>query len=472
MTGVALRISFPWGRYHATPWDRAVNESAIEWPPSPWRVLRALYATYMNRAPHLDEEVVGGLLERLATAPRYLLPVHVEAHTRHYYPDEKYGTDKVFDSFVVLERNSELFLQWPVELKPDQQEALADLARRLPYLGRADSICNARMLTDEEETSLPSGLRTCAPSSEVEEIDDSETTTIDLLVPDSPLDLEALIVRSADLRKQRRIDPPGTSWVTYRCPHPATPSPPRHRTVTKDVTAVRWAIATPARPAVSAAVSMAEALRQASLSASGRRGTRLPSPLLAGKDHAGVPLTGHRHAHYLAFVADPERTGHSRLDTLVVWIPAGLSEADLAALGSLRRLGGRSFASDFRTCRLGLEGYGRVEDIVPELVGPATTWQSFTPFAPPRHGRRRTAWRDHVASQITDELARRDKPAPSRIELLPGPWLNFRRHRLTECLADARRAFGVRIVFEEAVRGPLVLGALSHFGLGLMSPEE
>ena len=27
----AISLSFPWGRYHATPWGRHVNEAAVEW---------------------------------------------------------------------------------------------------------------------------------------------------------------------------------------------------------------------------------------------------------------------------------------------------------------------------------------------------------------------------------------------------------------------------------------------------------
>ena len=48
-----LAIRFPLGRYHANPWDRSVNEGAAEWPPSPWRILRALVATWHTRWPGL-----------------------------------------------------------------------------------------------------------------------------------------------------------------------------------------------------------------------------------------------------------------------------------------------------------------------------------------------------------------------------------------------------------------------------------
>ena len=37
-----LEITFPAGRYHATAWGRNVNEGDPEWPPSPFRLARAL----------------------------------------------------------------------------------------------------------------------------------------------------------------------------------------------------------------------------------------------------------------------------------------------------------------------------------------------------------------------------------------------------------------------------------------------
>ena len=59
-----LAIRFPLGRYHATPWDRSVNEGATEWPPSPWRLLRALVATWYTRWPDLPAPVLDGAARR------------------------------------------------------------------------------------------------------------------------------------------------------------------------------------------------------------------------------------------------------------------------------------------------------------------------------------------------------------------------------------------------------------------------
>src|SRR5579863_4347751 len=42
---VILRQTFPFGRFHATPWKAfPYDDPHGEWPPSPWRLLRAIIA--------------------------------------------------------------------------------------------------------------------------------------------------------------------------------------------------------------------------------------------------------------------------------------------------------------------------------------------------------------------------------------------------------------------------------------------
>lgn len=461
-----LAVRFPWGRYHATPWGRNVNEATIEWPPSTWRLLRALYATWKARAPHLDEEVVLSLLGALSTPPDYVLPPYTEAHTRHYLPDVAFGSDKAIDAFAVMGRGAELFVRWPVALTDAQRTALAELAEVLPYLGRAESICEARLV--QGELTSASGL--CQPVGPSEE----PAGSVRLLVPERPLDVEALTARTTDIRgRLRHIDPPGTFRVSYERPAPALPAPTHVRTSTPSIRAFRWAIATPARPSRKAAVTMAEVLRHACMSRYGRRFDQAVSPILAGKDAEGRPLEGHHHAHYLALAADPVRSGNQRLDTLVLWAPGGLGERELEVLGSLHHLRGFAHVSDFRPCRLGLEAYGSIDQVAPELLGPSAVWESHTPFSPPRHGKRRAPWEEHMAAQVTEELGRREVPAPASVDVVPGDWVSYRTHRHTknERLANARRAGGLRLTFPEPVAGPIAIGALSHFGLGLFLPK-
>jgi len=183
----------------------------------------------------------------------------------------------------------------------------------------------------------------------------------------------------------------------------------------------------------------------------------------------------------MAFGADRKRGGDTLLDTFVIWAPGGLTPDDLRAVGDLRALNGRAFLKDFRACRLGLEGVGPVEDVAPEIVGPATVWESYTPFATTRHRGKKQTWEQHMAAEVRRECGYRDLPAPSSVELLSesdadrrvsGGWLDFRRHRAKESLRQAHRATGYRLVFDSPVQGPICIGALSHYGLGMFLPVK
>ena len=85
-----LILQFPAGRYHATPWGHHVNEGLIEWPPSPWRLLRGLLATgYATLHWPADGPPPEGrsLIEKLSSElPVYSLPKAVGSHSRHYMP--------------------------------------------------------------------------------------------------------------------------------------------------------------------------------------------------------------------------------------------------------------------------------------------------------------------------------------------------------------------------------------------------
>lgn len=150
---IVIEFTFPGKRYHATPWGRHVNEGAVEWPPSPWRLLRALTATYWGKLDHLEEDQVRLLIENLASAlPEYRLPESTGAHTRHYMPLYKPGdSTKIFDTFLHIEKGERLLMRWKELLLDDPQRTLLNqLLDGLGYLGRAESWVEARLLSDDE----------------------------------------------------------------------------------------------------------------------------------------------------------------------------------------------------------------------------------------------------------------------------------------------------------------------------------
>src|SRR5437763_1263595 len=146
---LAIELRFPAGRYHATPWGRHHNEGVAEWPPSPWRLLRALVAVWKRTRADLPADAVRRLLAPLTELPLFTLPAATVAHTRHYVPWEKKGPrDRtlVHDTFVAVRREDAVAVCWPdAELPGDQLAVLAELLANLTHLGRRESWCAARL---------------------------------------------------------------------------------------------------------------------------------------------------------------------------------------------------------------------------------------------------------------------------------------------------------------------------------------
>src|SRR5688500_11226561 len=102
---IAVAMRFPAGRFHATPWGHHVNEALPEWPPSSWRLLRALVATWKRKlaGETLVERQLPEVLAELAKhPPQFHLPPATLGHTRHFMPlkfPEEGDRTKVFDAF-------------------------------------------------------------------------------------------------------------------------------------------------------------------------------------------------------------------------------------------------------------------------------------------------------------------------------------------------------------------------------------
>lgn len=469
-----LVLTFPWGRYHANPWGRQVNEGAVELPPSPWRLLRALYAVWRTRAPELDEATVHALLARLAEPPTFHIPRHGVSHTRHYYPDAAHrtgatSTDRTLDAFAVFERGADLAVQWPFDLPADQHDALARLAGSIPYFGRADSLCTGSLPGDWQ----PGPHETWVPVDVAESVSRDDAVT-SVLGPQLPLQLDTLLARPADVRRGGLLFPAGTKLLGYQCSRTApAPRPRPRRPVALEPTAVRFSVLQAGLPPETDALVYTDLLRQAALSRLGRLPEERVRTMLGGRMADDRPMSGHAHAHYLPLITERRLTG------LVVWAPGGLPEDELKALTDVQKL--YSTVNPSWRLTLRVAGIGTGEQAAPELTAqpPAGAWRSATPFTPSRYPKRYADWAAFLRDELSRELQVRGFPAARTVTFLDGEWAAWRRYRPSARLrrdrvqgqANRPSAF-LRLGFDQEVRGPIALGHLSHFGLGLFVPER
>ena len=472
-----IEVKFPAQRYHATPWDAHVNEGRVEWPPCPWRLLRALIAVGYEKLDWNDgvPEVARSLVEKLSrVAPEFVLPKSTAAHTRHYMPylegkNEK--KTKVFDTFLKLENDQgAMFVRYDVAINIRERELLAELALSLSYLGRAESWVDARLLDDDEDLfstsdGLPvkiaepgdqSRMRLLAPmdsadfnkwrEKEVEkalgnaiaqyEAKEEKPTPAKLKSLKKktelpyPTDLvDSLQQWTDDWQKSGWPHPPGSKWVDYQIPDglfdrkPLIPIPV-NRTRARP-TAILLAIDGEGkrgtlRPKMQRALPLMELLHSEAI----RYATRVLKlgrlPELTGTTAEGRPRRGsHTHAHWLPLSFE----GGGKIDHVLVTATEGFSRGAVQAISHIRW----AYAKGRNSLSVNMVGQGDVVSIHKQLAAsgkisneglailkPSSTFVSATPMVLRKYLAKHG--KKTFAGQVREELAERGWPAPVSIE--------------------------------------------------------
>lgn len=531
---IGIEFKFPTGRYHATPWNRQVNEGAVEWPPSPWRLLRALIATWYRKADaEFERATLRQVVETLASSPpRYRVPGGTKMHTRHYMPPYKGTTDKVFDAFLHVADDEYLQIVWnEQELGERQRELLETLVERLNYLGRAESWVIGRLMSDErlqrfEPNAVPVSESTTATSED----------KIDLLSPIDPLDYEewrkphvetfekrrrayrrsrdgwseelsdndreklrtaipeeffgALQMETATLEDYGWNRPPGSQWLTYRRPDPESDrtmrKSARSKRSTSPPTVARYRVTSKVPPQLTDAIVVGDKMRAALKS----QAQDPPPRVFTGKDEDDEPLTGHRHVHVV-----PEALGrHGHITHITLYAPMGFDDTAREAIHNVQKLWDAKLDEDVGLVLLGL---GEPEDFAGSnrqaghavALHESKTWISRTPFVPTRHAKYNNDgskkldedgfWIGGPRHDLKRILLDNDYPEPTRIEQLEKTilgnkstqWLEFRTNRgKGGGDRSTHRGFGFEIEFSEPVTGPLCAGYGAHYGLGQFDP--
>ncbi len=467
---IAIEMRFLAGRFHATPWGYHVNEGVVEWPPSVWRFLRALIATFYRAQPAgVSEEHLRRILVALSQPPAFHLPAATTAHTRHY--DRENDGVKFFDTFVALDPASVVLFQWSdAELSDEDRFALSLLLTSLGTFGRAESWCEARLLDEEASVKTNS-----APIEDGQSLKGLEPVRV--MMPDAKADhlLEALMIETSAMRKQKQLNPPGAQWVTYtRKADALRVRPSQKKTFSPvNVTLARYALNSTVLPLMQDALPFAEKVRRALIS---RRVDTSHSEAITGKMADGTPLKGHEHAHYFAV----DENGDGRIDQVMIYAPCGFSKEDTEALGAMKPITRRGNRPDVRMVLTGLGNLEQFQSHVP-IFAKAHRWRSVTPFSLPRFANRGGGKpprpRDLPEAQLQRELTARGFPQAIRITRTEGyesrqrplvRWLDFQTRRFKG--DEGYGLAGFEIEFAEAVQGPLALGFACHFGLGLFAP--
>ncbi|MFN8626906.1 MAG: type I-U CRISPR-associated protein Csb2 [Candidatus Binatia bacterium] len=517
---VVLRQTFPLGRFHATPWRvNPFDDPFGEWPPSPWRLVRAICARWYQWQRERGDRESGDIdsLLRALCGSRYAfwLPPFARRGMvlRQYQPatfgwhpplkekkDKKtgekkavpgiraYGTTLVQDNAwcVPPDDADESAVWWFVDGDAWTQNLMGILDRcldRIVYFGRAETltVIERRNFADRIDPNCTLDGRPRSAES------------IPVLVPTGEARREDVERITDDKAAKGRTVPPGARWLYAEIPRrPQTrerlrrPAPPRTNLIQF---ALGWAVA----PELRSAVRLTAAFRSRVLSAFVRarsgdpKGTWSTAPAavreeasgLSGKNASGDRLEGHRHAAFLVWVED------DLITRLLVWRPEDPFSAD--EHGAILRAAERALSWAAIGAQGGEEWTVRLVPLDRAVPPPpgldgrrARCWESVTPYVPPRHQLRRSKPRasESIEAQVRRELGLRGfVGAELAIVQETGrpEWVCVhvpRRERGKRAFVGDRLGYWLRLVFSEPVVGPLTLGHSAHFGLGQFRPER
>ncbi len=455
-----------------------------EWPPHPARVFMALAASHFETGADPGERRALEWLESLPPPALRAPEARPRAAVTHYVPvnDTPAGSTAVIQAIPQLTRRREgrtfarawldgdvVYLVWPeAEADPPLARALEALTRKVTRIGHSTSLVQVWVATREEV-------------GDVNWEPDDGRAEIPLRVPAPGMlaDLE----RRYEAEAVPRLRPSAARFQGYARPRATAGAPMPPGTVFSPHLVV-FVLEQQSGPfaalGLQAVLQVVERWREALLSQANDAPERVRE-LVSGHERGGAPLEEpHLAVLPLAFVGHPHADGH--LLGLAAALPAGLAPEDRRQV--LRIL------ARVNELRLGPLGVWRLEretmarppwNLRPEAwtahPGGAPHWSTVTPVAFDRHpkAKDRAAHQREVAEMIAAACTAVGLPRPREVVVTPvsahlgvPPAFEFPRLRRKDG-SDRRHAHAI-LVFDEPVRGPVLIGAGRYRGYGVCRP--
>lgn len=516
---LSISFFFPAGKYHANTWGKHVNEADVEWPPSQFRILRAIVAVWLKTGVYTAEEISEIIVE-MKEAPVYSIPYASITHKRHYMPRNKENPTLIFDAFLAFEPDAELIVSFPNAKLDDRQiKILDDLLRNMNYLGRSESWICAKVIGERDilPNAYPLKEGDFSNLNENEDcikllcLDMECMSAAELIKKDGKGNFTHSLFSSSEiLKKEKKIYPPNTSSINYAVP--ADRFNVRYRSnittcSTEPIYYAKYLIDSPVLPNKKDTVDIADKMRSGLLKIH-----NTPSKIFAGKDVDGTPLEGNEHAYYFPYDND----GDGKLERIVVYSTKGFDRSHQESLLKIRKLYGYPLKRELNLMLLGMGSFDGAQGNS-EIMGSSKVWRSATPFLLTRHPKkyetisRKGEWkietiqdikigipddlgyysnRDHLlydygvspddcsvilkdgpVSQLLRGLQQLGIEKPISITPIPSNrdsrWLDFKRYRRGKSNPAISVPYGFELVFNNTVKGPIAVGYGAHQGLGM-----
>ena len=139
---IHITVRFTAGQYSARPWGAKRGYDRHEWPPSPYRIVRAAAAAWKYNLPDIAEDRFYALVQRLASElPLFCLPRVGRAAGGVCEDGGAAGL-----AAWRIDPGAALHIVWPgAALSGGERQTLSTILGHVHYLGRTESWCEMRL---------------------------------------------------------------------------------------------------------------------------------------------------------------------------------------------------------------------------------------------------------------------------------------------------------------------------------------
>lgn len=499
-TVTVIEVRLLTGRYHAHVWgpsQYAMGEP--EWPPSPWRLLRALASAWFSARPLVSTELARDvLIQTLGRCgfPEMWLPKTAFREILYFQPLARKRA--LHHDFFAVPSPSRFYFVFAVELSESQTALLQILLSRLRYFGRAESRASLQLVLDLQN--IPKGFYKVSP---LDRAIGSGWNPREVLCPSGArnfLATDLWVIRSATGRKRKErgaggapgmpaplVDavlnspplPDGSELVQYAQPVGSIvhelPLRQIYRNAPPDIVkadTITFRLCRKIPISLTEIVPVARAFRDAAVRAY-EASNNSCSSLLSGRGSDGSVDHAHQHIYYLPEPA----TGKSEVTALVVRVPpdCALRQEEFDAMMAVEHIWLRP-GDDYPVTVI-------PEKLETETSAASTRWVSRTPFLPPhryRPGRPDTSPVEQVLKCIErssgiEAMSARGMRGPAGVGVRT-PMLAHDYVGLRGCASSwrwsQRLAHWFTLEFDAPVTLRVPIGADAHFGLGQFVPAN
>lgn len=457
ITMITIKIKFESNRYSATPWDNNVNENIPEWPPSIYRLYRAMIDSWYRRTDYTEEQVIKVFSVLTATMPCYKIPEYTSSYTVSFM-NIKTGTNialsessLIYNPFINI--NEPLYIVYNMDIDEESRAILNKILNGINFLGRSESWVSMS-LTDEEIKCnfMPSEngsfyvpVATKVDTNWLKDMEQLTSNTVKSNLPRTMKIIRYDFTGPLDTGKQK---------IIHKESH---------------LKSVIYELSSVYLPSIYDTLIISDKIHKLLIS----KGIKLyvhNFEKFSGRKDDGTLLKGHRHLYILPLDIDKD----GKIDHILLKGKENLNADEISVIENIHAL-----YMEKRKIQLTPVGYYSNNNYLKNFPS-SRNWISATPVIFSRHYKKNKGtfyqWMyNELVTELKFHSVISDDKELEKVELLEYIkrnsrkyyWLNYRRSRKDE---PENGAYGFKLIFKNEISGPFAIGTNAHYGLGLFMP--